>query len=276
MVLPVALWRNQNAISINLNRSPGTSSVYAPNAELLNQFPERDRFDVLESITIPAQTIDGLASSGEMPVVDFAKIDAQGAELAILEGGVNFLSTNLVGLEVEVEFTHLYSDQPLFSDVDVFARKKFGLELWDLRGTYWKYEQGMHVPGPTKGRLVFGDALYLRSVAGIEAWLEAMPSKVAKDKVCMLFLSAMAYGYVDYAVTVLNAPSLSGYMDRLTRERLLRVANSIGAGVRLFRNGNRYLYSMLDALARSFKPTHNGWATGGDGLGSRRRGPFWV
>jgi FkbM family methyltransferase len=276
VVLPVALWRDQSELSIYMNRLPGTSSVYAPNLDLLNQFPESERLDVLKLMTISAQTIDGLASSGQMPVVDFAKIDVQGAELAILEGGVNHLSTNLVGLEVEVEFAQIYSGQPLFSDVDVFVREKLGLELWDLRKTYWKYKQGMHVPGPTKGRLVFGDALYFRSITGTENWLEAMTFEAARDKVFMLILCAMAYSYIDYAAAVLNAPVLTKYYDKQTRERLQGFVNGFGSGIRPFRNGNGYLYLMLDALARSFKPTHNGWATGGEGLGSRRRGPFWC
>lgn len=274
-VLPVALWCDQRILSINSNRSPGTSSAYMPNKQFLNQFPEVERFDVLESISISANTIDGLVSSGKMPAVDFAKIDVQGAELAILEGGINHLSANLVGLEVEVEFAELYSGQPLFSDVDAFVRKKLGLELWDLRGTYWKYEQGMRVPGPTKGRLVFGDALYFRPITGIEGWLGKMSSEVAREKVPMLFLSALAYGYVDYAVAILNSPCLSGYFDRSVRENLIRVARSLGSGVRPFHNGNGNLYLMLDAFARIFKPTHNGWASSGEGLGSRRRGPFW-
>lgn len=275
VVLPVALWRDQCVLSLNATRSPGASSVYLPNIQFLNQFPEPERFDVLESISISAQTIDSLVSSGLMPTVDFAKIDVQGAELAILEGGMHHLSANLVGLEVEVEFAPLYSGQPLFSDVDVFVREKLGLELWDLRGTYWKYKQGMGVPGPTKGRLVFGDALYFRPISGIEAWLEAMSLEAAKEKVFMLVLSVLAYGYVDYAVAVLNAPSLTGYLDRAAREGLLRLANAFGAGVRPFRNGNAYLYLMLATIAGAFKPAHNGWATGGQGLGSRRRGPFW-
>ena len=64
--------------------------------------------------------------------------------------------------------------------------------------------------------------------------------------------------------------------DQSTREGLQRAVNACGAGFRPFRNGSGYLYVMLSALDRAFKPTHNGWATGGDGLGSRRKGPFWC
>ncbi|MHB8108395.1 MAG: hypothetical protein ACYDHW_00010 [Syntrophorhabdaceae bacterium] len=55
----------------------------------------------------------------------------------------------------------MYENQPLFSDVDKLMRDVFGLELQDLRKTYWKYPEGLAV-GTTKGRLIFGDALYFR------------------------------------------------------------------------------------------------------------------
>ncbi len=275
VVLSAALWQEGTLLNLNLNRSPGTSSVFKPNMQLLGQFPESDRFESIETIPIKTKTIDQLAQSGEMPEIDFAKIDVQGAELPILKGGVNHLSANLIGLEIEVEFAQLYDGQPLFADVDVYVRENLGLELWDLRGTYWKYQSGMQAPGPTKGRLVFGDALYFRSLSCIENWVESMPAQKAVEKIFMLALSALAYGFVDYAVAVVDAPNLAGYIDKSMREELQQLMRARGSGLRPFRNGNGRLYLALDALARVFKPTHKGWASSGDGLGSRRVGPFW-
>jgi len=276
MVLPVALWRDDRTLTLNLNRSPGTSSVYAANKCFLDQFPEAARFDVLETIALPAQTIDSLVSAGTMPAIDFAKVDVQGAELAVLQGGLVHLRKNLIGLEVEVEFAPIYSEQPLFGEVDTFVREKLGLELWDLRKTYWKYEQGAKTPGPTKGRLIFGDALYFRPLSNMDVWLEAMPLERAKEKAACLVLGALIYGYADYATAVLEARLLSKYVEQPTREALQHLVKTSGAGFRPLRNGSGALHALLDAIARAFKPTYGGWATGGNGLGSRRRGPFWC
>ena len=276
VVLPFALWRDERTLTLNLNRSPGTSSIYLPNRQFLDQFPEAERFDVLETLEISTVAIDSLVSSGRIPQVDFAKIDVQGAELDILEGGRNHLAANLVGLEVEVEFAELYSGQPLFGEVEAFARKQLGLELWDLHKTYWKYQQGKHVPGPIKGRLVFGDALFLRPLSGMEAWLARMSPDGAKEKVIMLVVTALTYGYVDYATALLSEPPLTRYFDAPTRQGLQRAVNSRGAGFRPFRYGSGLLFVILDAFARALQPTHAGWACGGHGLGSRRRGPFWF
>jgi FkbM family methyltransferase len=276
LVLPFALWRDERTLTLNLNRSLGTSSIYLPNRQFLNQFPEAERFDVIETLEISAVTIDSLASARRIPQVDFAKVDVQGAELAVLEGGRNHLAANLVGLEVEVEFAELYTGQPLFGEIEAFVREQLGLELWDLRKAYWKYEQEKHTPGPIKGRLVFGDALFLRPLSGMEAWLVTMPPDLAKEKVIMLMVTALAYGYFDYAAFLLSAPSLDQYFTLPVRQALQRTMSSRGGGFRPFRYGNGPLFVILDALARAVEPTHAGWACGGRRLGSLKRGSFWF
>jgi len=160
-VLPYALWSEETELTLNINNSPGTSSVFEANMPFLQQFEDVQRFEVKDKVFIKTKTIDGLAQSNEINSVDFVKIDVQGGELAILQGGEKFFKNNIVGLEAEVEFAPMYKNQPLFSDVDVFVREQLGLELWDIRKSYWKYKQQKY-KGPLKGRLIFGDALYLR------------------------------------------------------------------------------------------------------------------
>ncbi len=275
-VLSTALWRSDETLSLNLTRSPGASSVFTPARQMLEQFPEAQRFDIMRKIEVRARSIDGLAARGEMPAVDFAKIDTQGAELAILEGGVGRLSKDLVGLEVETEFARMYADQPLFADLDSFVRRNLGLELWDLRKTYWKYNEGADAAGPTKGRLIFGDALYLRSLDTLERWLQQMPRSEAGEKIVMLALTAYVYGYLDYATAVLNSPVATRLAEPHHLSALLGTVRACGNGFRPFRDGNSYIYFLLDGLARAFKPTHGGWASVDYHLGSRRRGPFWC
>jgi len=140
-VVPYALWNREESLTLYINNSPGTSSVFKSNLPFLQQFDNVNRFMTRDSIVIKTKTVDGLSKNDEIDKVDFVKIDVQGGELAILQGGEDFFRKNIVGLEVEVEFAPMYKDQPLFSDVDVFVRTKLGLELWDMRKTYWKYKQ---------------------------------------------------------------------------------------------------------------------------------------
>jgi FkbM family methyltransferase len=275
MVLSGALWSNNAELSLNINRWPATSSLYPANQQFLDQFPESDRFHPESKISIQAHAIDSLAANGGLPDIDFIKIDVQGAELPILEGGTKTLAAGLIGLEVEVEFAEMYLGQPLFSDVDRFVREKIGLELWDLQSVHWKYRSGIRVSGPNKGRLIFGDALYLRPLTNIQSWLDALPAQVAKEKAAMLVIAAIAYGYIDYASTVLQNATVARQLEPSVKMAFEKVITSTTSGFRPLRNGSRYVYWLLYSLAQAFRPTYNSWAYGGNGLGNRRRGPFW-
>lgn len=276
-ILPRALWEDERGIELNLNRSPGTSSVFEPNHNFLKQFPDFSRFDLIKKIKLSTTTIDHLIDGNEIPDFDFVKLDIQGGELAVLKGGIDYLKSNIVGLEMEVEFSEIYSGQPLFAEVDTFVREKLGLELWDITKVYWKYERGVKVPGPSKGRLISGDALYFRSISSLEEWLSAMPEGVAKEKLLMLVITSMVFGYTDYANTILMESFCKKILNDETHKILLKTVNSLGKGFRPFRNGNNYIYWIFNVLANAFKVSHQGWATSAGGsLGSRKRGPFWY
>jgi hypothetical protein len=66
------------------------------------------------------------------------------------------------------------------------------------------------------------------------------------------------------------------YLDEPLRTGLEAAVRSVDGGWRPLRHGSGRLYVLLDSVARAFKPDHGGWATNGQTLGSRRRGPFWL
>jgi len=171
-VLPIALWSKKSEINLNLTKSLGASSVFEPNTKFLEQFPEVDRFSITKKIKIKTDTIDSIINSGRIKMIDFAKIDVQGAELEILKGGQFHFKSNLIGLELEVEFIDMYKKQPFFSEIDSYIRNSLGLELWDINKSCWKYKDGYKIKGPAKGRLIFGDALYFRPLTNIDLWLK--------------------------------------------------------------------------------------------------------
>jgi len=98
-----------------------TGSLYKPNTRLL------EKFNGLEEVTRlvrehPVQTrrLDDIEELGQ---VDFLKIDVQGGELNVFKGAPRVLASTLV-IQTEVEFTELYENQPMFSDVDPYLRSQ--------------------------------------------------------------------------------------------------------------------------------------------------------
>jgi FkbM family methyltransferase len=273
-VLPYALWNKETELTLNINNLPATSSVLKPNIKFLNQFPDSQRFESNETVNLKTKTIDGLASEGELKSIDFVKIDVQGGEYAILKGGEDFFKNNIVGLEVEVEFAEMYQNQPLFSDVDIFVREKLGLELWDIRKVYWKYKQNKY-QAPLKGRLIFGDALYLRPALSLDSWLSEMDKDTASSKMKALITSAIAYGYLDYASTLLSKDYSDKYISKETKEQYIQQVKKISKGFYPFKNGNKLIYRVLSVLMKIFEPSYKGFGTADSNLGSKKRLFFW-
>jgi len=274
-VIPCALWSKETELTLNINNSPGTSSVFESNMPFLQQFEDANRFEAKKRIVIKTKTIDGLAKNNEINSVDFVKIDVQGGEFAILQGGEDFFKQNIVGLEVEVEFAHMYKNQPLFSDVDVFVREKLGLELWDISKVYWKYQQKKYQT-PLKGRIIFGDALYLRPVSTLNDWLSTMDKNIAKSKLYALINTTIAYGFLDYTATLIDADFADNYLSKESKKSFVRHIDDLSNGFYPFKNGSKLLHKIFYVLMNSFKPTHQGWAISDSNIGSKKRLFFWL
>jgi len=157
LFLPTALSNHTGGIEFHICSRQETSSCYVPNHLFLKRFPQAERFDVLSKREITVDTLDNILADRVNQPVDFIKIDVQGFERNILEGGRK-KAGEAFGIEVEVEFSELYKGQPLFSDVDVLVRD-LGFTLFDLRPCYWKRTER---PCKGAGQMVFADALYFK------------------------------------------------------------------------------------------------------------------
>ena len=196
-----ALYNMKSRIPLYLTQSRGCSSIFRPNREFLDQFPDSNRFDIVQCVEVDTDTLDNQLDIYEIDDIDFIKIDVQGCELAVLEGAVDTLNNRHVfGLEVEVEFAPMYEKQPLFSDIDKFLTN-LGFELFDLRPYYWKRTAGKDYGG-SKGQLIFADALYLRSPQHIDRALpgsDEIENDLSQMKVLKAVSICILYGYLDYA-----------------------------------------------------------------------------
>ena len=68
-------------------RELGKASLFKPNVELLRRFPTPERFETVRAINLPSDRVHTLDEI--VPAADFIKLDTQGSELSILQGGEN-------------------------------------------------------------------------------------------------------------------------------------------------------------------------------------------
>jgi FkbM family methyltransferase len=154
-----ALWEQPGEKDFYLTAKQQCSSLFPPNEKVFSRYPNPGRVAIAETRKLRVDTLTNQLARANVDHVDFVKLDAQGAELAILRGAEDLIRNSVLGLEIEVEFLPLYQGQPLFSDIDPYVRS-LGFELFELHPTPWKYAQGNGCDSP--GQIAFGDALYFR------------------------------------------------------------------------------------------------------------------
>jgi len=269
-VYSCALSKESGNALLNLTKSRACSSIYKPNFKFLEDFPESERYIIEDTVSIKTSSLDDLYGNRGLGDIDFIKIDVQGSELDILEGGRKFLSEKIIGAEVEVEFQPLYKGQPLFSDIDSFIINSLKLELYDLRKAYWKYSRGIGV-GSNKGKLVFGEVLYLRSPAEVIRWSSGLSKEEAANKITAACLIGVVYGYLDYSLSLLGQPAILDFLDQSRVGGWKNLITNYGRSLKYSGVGSGKLYVFFNLLCSLCQPTHGGWSTSGHRLGARKK-----
>jgi FkbM family methyltransferase len=265
-VLNVALHNTAGPVRFNVARDRGLSSVFAPNRPFLDAFPDSGRFDIVDVQEVAGDTLDRVLEGAGVSDVDFMKVDTQGSELLVLQGAGNTLRSKVSGVEVEVEFTPIYRDQPLFADVDAFMRER-GFLLFDLRPVYWKRAAGRAIGGP-RGQIVWADALYLKSGDALAAMLAGFPADARRSKVLKAITVALLYGYHDYALELARqSGDTLGEAERRAIESLL-MSTVAGGGALQKMPGRRHVASALHRLWRVFRQRGDDWSVSNPRLGN--------
>lgn len=155
---------------------------------------------VIRSIDIELNTIDSLVMSKQIHSIDFLSIDAQGAELDIINGASQVLSDTIIGVLCEVEFSEIYANQPLFCDIQSRLRKEnfrlcqiYNNQNWNI----YPFQKGLM----GEGFNIVGEALFLKNH-------DAMVGHDSISKVSRDILKA-------YAVKCLKLAAIAVVFDQL-------------------------------------------------------------
>ena len=259
--LPFALSDQKSSETLYLTKEEGRSSIYKPNYKYINKFYDWDGFSIKKEIALKTSTLNYVFSENNIKP-DFIKIDTQGAELKILKGGSQYLN-DLLALEIEVEFIPMYENQPLFSDIDSYLRSK-GFEIYDLN-RYWAYQRNMNHNCSNRGQLIFGDAIYFRSIDSFFS-MNFNNENEKKEKFLKILCIFFLYGFFDTAIEYLHhskAPFRLNETKSLEKEIIS--ISSYPRWQKIFFN-NKYalkISKLLEYLANmlSYKRKSFGWGT---------------
>ena len=119
----VALGRAEETRPLYHTVSAMCTSLYRPNEALLRRYHNLDDAMLRSIGLVETMSLDRFAADHGVVDVDFIKIDVQGGELDVFEGGTRTLQ-DVLAIVTEVEFVALYIGQPLFGDVSRFLWKQ--------------------------------------------------------------------------------------------------------------------------------------------------------
>lgn len=162
--IPLALSNQIGEETLYVTNNPMCSSLYPPNEPYLARFnglPELVNLDF--TIEIETTTLDAFCEETEIKEIDFLQVDVQGADLKVLQGATKILEKSILAIQIEVEFSSLYRDQPLFADVDTYLRQR-DFTLFDLASSYRVRSRSPICSRVRPGQLLWADAFYFRDL----------------------------------------------------------------------------------------------------------------
>jgi FkbM family methyltransferase len=196
---------------------PMTSSLLEPNSGLL------DRFQNLENLTqVVKKHMFATKRLDDIPQItgaDFLKLDVQGAELDVLNGGDRVLAEALV-VHTEVEFVEMYKGQPLFAEVDQRLRKSGFVfhKFTGISGRTFKPLIANNDINMSTGQMLWADAVYVKDFMALD---RLPPEKLLRLAVIL----HLVYESCDLAMQALvaydrqsSASVAQNYFLRLTRK----------------------------------------------------------
>jgi FkbM family methyltransferase len=194
---------------------PMTSSLLEPNSGLLDRFQNLENLtQVVKKHTFATKRLDDIA---EITGVDFLKLDVQGAELDVMNGGDRVLAEALV-VHTEVEFVEMYKGQPLFAEVDQRLRRS-GFVFHKFAGVAGRTFKPMVVNNDVNhclSQMLWADAVYVKDFMA----LDRLPAEKLLRLAAILH---MVYGSFDLAMQALlaydrqySSALAPAYLHRLT------------------------------------------------------------
>lgn len=162
--ISVALGSSVGESTLYVTKHPMCSSLYPPNEPYLKRFQGLSELVNLDfTLEIETTTLDTFCQNEEITEIDFLQIDVQGADLDVLKGGYSILENSVLAIQIEVEFSPLYINQPLFTDIDTFLRNQ-GFSLFDLAPSYRTRSDSPIQSTLRPGQLLWADAFYFRDL----------------------------------------------------------------------------------------------------------------
>lgn len=195
----LALFSSAGEFDLHLLSDPNNHSLLPPNTDLLKRYNMVKWVEVgsqkLNTVTLDSVLFGNRAHQEQWG--EFIKIDTQGTEFDILEGGSRVLEERCVAAVIEVSFCELYKNQKLFSEVEKFMRK-FGFSFYGFMPIHGRsckiFDKKNHI---TAERALYSDAIFFKDPLGRG---NQKNFTLSVRQIHILFTVALLLNFYDFAI----------------------------------------------------------------------------
>ena len=254
-VLPTALARRAGERDLYITRRGGTSSMLSARPEIGRTFMRENYFVVEQTVKVDAMALDDAVTHFEIGDPVFMKVDVEGMEKEVFDGGTRVLG-RVLAVRTEVAFQQTRVNQPLYHEVDDLLRSHGLVPFGFIELHHWRRTTRQKHPLAgarslpfSRGQLIHGDMVYFRSPCTMD---ESNSESI--DRFVQLSALALCYDFVDEAAAILCRDSVSSALHReggIEMESMVKsISRNLAAQFRQRRGRERWrgLKSTIDRM----------------------------
>ena len=190
------LYDHVGVVNLNLLARANNSSIYPVKASMYERY-KLSGFELDRRVPIKVTTLDEYSKENPTFTPDVLKLDTQGAELAILNGSINTLSS-IKAVVVEAAFFSPYEGACNFFDIHNLLTKNnftfYGYSDFQHRGTK-RIDKKM---GRSKERMMQADAIYFKDP------IETKKLTFSQNEIFSLIVLAALFEYYDFSAELVD------------------------------------------------------------------------
>ena len=205
-VINAAVLGEKGEHPFNICQKQEVSSIFKPDPAVVNLYPNPERYEIVDTQLVTTTSLDQHFLHGALPAPHFIKLDTQGSELLILQGGSGTLQ-HVVGVEIEFWHVPVYQDAPLFPEIDGFLQTS-GFRRHDIVHYFWKRTVPGTVFDSSLGDMICGEALYFRPPESLLELVSRNAFSLGQAVCCYL-----AYGYTHLSRVLVNLAVTQGVVN---------------------------------------------------------------